>query len=61
MRALLFTLSFLAFFPRAGNAQQAALWIPAEDSDKSEVLNLLETGKDLAPSCFIFDQILHDS
>jgi len=47
MRALLFTLSFLAFFPRAGNAQQAALWIPAEDSDKSEVLNLLETGKDL--------------
>ena len=32
MRALLFTLSFLAFFPRAGNAQQAALWIPAEDS-----------------------------
>jgi len=47
MRALLLTLSFLLFFSRAANAQQALLWIPAEDSDKGEVLDLLETGKDL--------------
>jgi len=47
MRALLLTISFLLFFCRAANAQQALLWIPADDSDKGEVLDLLETGKDL--------------
>ncbi|HAH32282.1 MAG TPA: hypothetical protein DCL44_08215 [Elusimicrobia bacterium] len=47
MRSLSLIFSFTLFFCRAATAQQAPLWIPAEDSDKEQVFNILETAKDL--------------
>ena len=47
MRAFLLIFSFFLFFSRTANAQQSLLWIPAEDSDKEKVFDLLETVKDL--------------